>query len=123
MIPKIKNLFSSDIDDLEKYVPEIADNFEVTFQLGIGSEGEKGVDIFQVTFCTPKWLMENCDEAEIFIPRHTLIVQKYDYPAFVEKVNKICQICYEKDWDECGLRLSRYFSWEFEDYNDYRELK
>lgn len=116
MIPKIKDIKSSDIDELENYTPETPDNFEVSISLDIGMENEKGADIFQVTFCTPKWLGENCKESEIFIPRHNLIVQKYNYSAFVKKLNEICQMCEGKNWDECVLKLSRYFLWEFEDY-------
>lgn len=110
---------SSDIDDLINYIPEIPDNFEVSMSLDIGSEDEIGADIFQVTFCTPKWLEENCGELEIFIPRFNLIVQKYDYPAFLKKLNEICKMCEGKDWNECGLKLSRYFMWEFEDYEEW----
>jgi hypothetical protein len=120
MIPKIKNIMSSDIDDLENYTPENLDNFEVSISLDIGAECEKGSEIFQVTFCTPKWLSTNCKESEIFIPRHTLIVQRYDYSAFVRRLNEICQMCEGKNWDECAFKLSRYFLWEFEDYYTVR---
>lgn len=113
---------SSDIDDLKNYTPGNPDNFEVSITMNIGIEGEEGADNFQVTFCTPKWLQENCKESEIFIPRHNLIVQKYDYPAFINRLNEICKMCEGKNWDECSDKLSRYFLSEFEDYKEYQNL-
>ncbi len=109
---------SSDIDNLEKYVPDDPDLFDIAISLDIGIENEEGADIFQVSILTPKWLLMNCAKNEIFIPRHSLIVQQYDYSNIVQKLNKICIKCQGNSWEECSLKLSRYFQWEFEDYKD-----
>lgn len=116
MIPKIKVIMSSDIDNLQNFVPQIPDLFEIAISLEIGIEGEIAQEIFQISIITPKWLLSNCKTDEVFIPRHYLIVQRYNYQKIIEKFNQICKHCSGVNWDDCSLKLSRYFQWEFEDY-------
>ena len=118
MIPKIKNIMSSDIDNLVNYTPVPPDTFEISLSLDIGLENQEGAEIFQVSVYTPKWFLINCRNSEVFIPRHSLIVLKYDYSEIEKNLNDICKMCEGNNWDECSLKLSRYFLWEFEDYMD-----
>lgn len=119
MIPIIKSIISSDIEDLENYVPDPPDSFNISISLDIGILNEPGEEIFQVSILTPKWLLANYKSDQVFIPRHSLIVLQYDYWQIVREINNICKICSGGDWNECASKLSRYFLWEFEDYKEY----
>ncbi len=118
MKPVIKQIISSDIDDLAAYKPESADNFEVAISIDIGLEGKEGADIFQVSVVTPKWIVNVLKKERVFVPRFNLIVSTYDYDSIIKKLDEICKQCSGKDWDECSLRLSKYFMWEYEDYKE-----
>lgn len=109
---------SDNMYDLKEYKPAVLDLFDLAISLDIGIENEIGHEIFQVSVITPKWLIANCKDNEIFIPRHYLIILQYDYQEIVKKLNQICVECAGVDWNECSSKLSRYFSWEFEDYRD-----
>ncbi len=117
MKPTIKRIFSSDIDDLINFIPCDIEDFEIAISLDLGSVDNEGADIFQVSVITPKWLATKCKNCKIYIPRHCLIIAKYDYQEILKAINEICSLCEGSDWDECSEKLSRYFLWEFEDYN------
>ena len=54
----LKGLYSSDVADLENYQPEEKDNFGFVTSACIGLLGQPGGDSFDVTVCTPQWLLE-----------------------------------------------------------------
>lgn len=116
MMPKIKDIYSSDVDNLKNYAPSNLESFNLALSLAIGLERDKGSEIFQVSLVSPKWLLDHCNKNDIIIGRHYIIVLKYNYLEIEKKLNDICTQCIGADWEECALKLSRYFSWEFEDY-------
>lgn len=52
------DFISADVD-LESYRPKNFESFNFDLELTIGIEGKDGGDLFQMTVCTPKWLLEN----------------------------------------------------------------
>jgi hypothetical protein len=74
----LKGLYSSDVADLENYQPEEEDNFGLVISASIGLLGQTGGDSFEVTVCTPKWLLERHGASEILLGLHKLIVFRYD---------------------------------------------
>ena len=65
-------------------------------------------------FFSIKWIELN--EEYPIILRNTLIVKKYNYKELLKTLeNYICK-CEGSSWEDISLKLSRYFSWEFENY-------
>jgi len=116
MIPEIKSFHSADIENLESYKPEKSDNFGFSLELFIGPKGEADEESFEVTVCTPKWLIFTHNMDDVLIIRHYIIVFTYDFANIKNKIQRFIGRCHGKDWNECALKLSRLGHWEFEDY-------
>lgn len=110
----LKSIDSIDYD-LESYTPEEQDFFSILVTLCIGPDDEIGSEYFDLKICTPKWLVKHCWVPEIF--RHTLIVRKYDLEEITKTINEYIEKCNCDTWWETAQKLSRYFAWEFEDYD------
>ena len=112
---ELRTLHSPDLSDLRKG-PNISDNFCILIQALIGPHGGSGEESFGFTVCTPKWLSENLGENEFLFARHYLLVSAYDYDLIFRVINSLCKSVSGLSWREVALKLSRYGSWEFEDY-------
>jgi Immunity protein 8 len=55
MYPEIKFLHSSDVDDIETFIPDIADYFGFSLQIMAGPPGTPGQESFEMVVCSPKW--------------------------------------------------------------------
>lgn len=121
MKSEIKDFFGSGLDcSLESYIPEEKDNFGVLLDIEVGIQDEEGSDVFYITLCTPKWLIENQANDKIILGLHYLIMFKYDYKILYDKLQEL--FCIEgKDWEEIATKLSYIGHWEFQDYQEYIE--
>lgn len=103
-------------EDLKTYSPEIPDNFCVWLNLAIGPEDVEGGHLFQVGICTASWLAHQVSiEGAIFL-RHMILVESFDFELIKAKVDEIIAKAERASWEESVPFLSRYFAWEFEDY-------
>ena len=100
--------------DSEIYTPKNED-IHFWIDLRIGIKNENGADDFRLLVCTPEWLFQNFWIPKIL--RHTLIIRKYDLNEITKIINKYIEKCTGNDWIEIAEKLSRYFQWEFEDYD------
>ncbi|MDE9436697.1 immunity 8 family protein [Xenorhabdus bovienii] len=99
---------------LEEFVPPDNDNFSLWIELSIGVRDEEGADYFQVQICTPEWLCTHKWEPELM--RHLLLVRRYDLNEITKIITDYIDQCEGDDWMEIAQKLSRVFSWEYEDY-------
>jgi hypothetical protein len=113
MQSKLKSLHSLEID-LGSYIPVEADDFSIDLRAMIGSLDSQGEESFDIHVCTPKWLLQHCQEP--LWGRHMLIVPHYDIQMIKAAIDSYCQSCSGQNWNEVSLRLSRIGKWEFEDY-------
>ena len=118
MKAEIKYIHSPDIEDLATYRPIDNESFSFLLQVVAGPEGSDGEESFDITVCTPKWLLENRNNDDIIIARHNIIMFKYDWLKLVERIENFVRGCIGADWNECALKLSRLGYWEFEDYQE-----
>lgn len=51
-----------------------------------------------------------------FIPRHMILVEKFDYSSIRGILEKIVSNAERENLQESMKILCRYFAWEFEDY-------
>lgn len=97
------------------YSPEVIDCFYLAAEALIGTAESDGSDIFSFEICTPKWYSENVLGAGQFV-RHVLFVPEYDEGNIKRIVTELVEKTTGSDWTEIAEKLSRYFFWEFEDY-------
>jgi len=128
MKAELKRLFITE-DNINPCYPEDPEHFGAVVDMGIGLEGSNGADIFYLSVCTPRWFKENVMTSCPSDPthetvqrtafgRHYLFVHSYDEGEIRKAVEEIVDSAIGETWEEIGTRLSRFFSWEFEDYND-----
>ncbi|SET47229.1 immunity 8 family protein [Thorsellia anophelis] len=98
----------------ETYQPNKISCFGLWFRLCVGPEDQIGGHDFHVLICTPEWLCKNHWEPELI--QHMLLVRKYDLDEITETINKCIENCTCDTWIETAQKLSRYFAWEYEDY-------
>jgi len=63
----LKGIYPSDISNVESYHPETEDNFGFVLRASVGRMGEHGEESFDITVCTPKWLMASHGPSEILL--------------------------------------------------------
>lgn len=118
MKAELKSLHCADVYDLSNFISHEHDNFFIYIEMLIGPKNEEASDIFGINICTPKWLLYNMKEEDIFFARHYLIVKEYDYARIYNYIKKYVDGLTGDTWDEIGLKLSRIGYWEFEDYKE-----
>jgi hypothetical protein len=100
---------------LDSYSPLEADNFSLWLELRIGLASTDSADDFRLFVCTPDWLKIN--RAPCHWGRHTLVTQAYDLDGIRAEIQKCIDRCSGKSWAETAKNLSRFFAWEFEDFD------
>jgi len=118
MKAELKTL-GNDLFDLKLYLPEEADNFIMSLTLTIGPIDETGSNYFYVKVCTPEWLCKHHWLPELM--RHTLLVRKYDLDEIKKTITDYIDQCEGEDWMDIAQKLSRVFSWEYEDYQPFND--
>ena len=120
MRAKIKSVEITESPNLspEHYVPQDIENFECTFGLTIGPFDCDGGELFYLTVCSPRWLVGACERDGFLFGRHHLIVQEYNLRTIMEIVTKWVDNCSGESWKYVASKLSRFASWEYEDYQD-----
>lgn len=113
----LKDFYSVDIDvPLVNYVPDSPNDFRFGARFVIGEEKNGGEESFDITICTPMWLVHNHDSKDIIIGRHYLIVFEYDYQRIYAQLKNIIEGVEVNSWSEMGSIIGRLGKWEFEDY-------
>jgi hypothetical protein len=112
----LKGLYSTDIEDVESYLPEREDNFGFVLRAMVGPLSEPGEESFDITVCTPKWLIERYRDSDVLLGLHKLIVFKYDYRAIRKFIEKYLMRCPGNSWAEVAQKVSLLGQWEFEGF-------
>lgn len=110
---------SPDIFDLKVFNPLEKDHFCFYLEFSVGIKNELGTDVFGITICTPKWLIDNKHESDIIFGRHYLIVFEYNYSRMYNFIKIYIENLEEDNWDKLAEKIGRIAYWEFEDYQEY----
>jgi hypothetical protein len=116
MKAEIKYLHSPDVSDLQKYMPDLEDDFGFLVQMIIGPQGNEGEESFDIFICTPKWLMSNYRADDIVFGLHFMIVFEFDYQKIQKKLYEFVESTDGKTWEELCLKIGFIGKWEFQDY-------
>ncbi len=112
---KLGGLFSPDISELEKFIPEDSTNFSIFVQALVGPIEGKGEESFDFTICTSEWLKDKYSGEIVFL-RNLILVDHFDFKKIKERVEDLVRSLSGKDWNDFAIQLSRYGHWEFENY-------
>lgn len=104
----------SAVVSLEEYAPDDPDFFGFWIEFKVGAENRDGADDFRLFVCTPDWIKNNNSSA--VWGRHMLMLPDYDLDVIKKEINKCIESCIGNDWTAIAAKISRYASWEFEDY-------
>lgn len=118
MRAKLKLLQSPDIDKLEEFIPDISDEFGFLLRIMVGSDEFDGYESFDVTVCTPKWLVEKYKPSDIIFGIHYIIMFSYNYNRLKEVLKKNIEDLEGNSWDELAQKIAKIGMWEFQDYKD-----
>lgn len=123
----ISDIWSIDVDDLKKIVPD-SKGFLIVIDLSIGIENVKGMDDFRFTLVDKngflKYILEvdNCfiDNGIASIKNYNLLViDDYTYPKLENGLRQILKsIDVTDNWLYIASQLNQYFYWEYE--NEFR---
>jgi Immunity protein 8 len=103
-------------EDLNTYTPQTPHNFCVWLTLAIGLEDEESSDLFQVGICTNSWLAHQLSIKSAYVLRHMILVESFDFELIKKTVSEIIENAERPTWEQSVPILSRYFAWEYEDY-------
>ena len=112
----LKRLHSTDIADVETYLPDEEDNFGFVLRAMVGPMDGEGEESFDIIVCTPRWLLEKYGTSGILLGLHKLIVFKYDYLRLRQFIEKYLMRCSGDTWQEIAEKVSLLGQWEFEGY-------
>lgn len=118
MTPEVKNIFSTDIDNLSTYEPKNKKCFGFQLRVIVGPKGEEGEESLDFTVCTPDWIALKHGEHAVFSGANSLIVFNYDIENIKNKIVELVKSCEGRDWKDCGTKMSKFGLWEFESYRD-----
>lgn len=118
MKAEIRHIYSFDIDDLRHYSPPNPESFCFHLRIIAGPQSEEGEESFDLTVCTPKWLIDNHHKDDVIIGRHHLIVMEYNFERILKTIYDFCESCDGATWRDVAEKLGRLGLWEFEDYRE-----
>jgi len=116
MKAEVKSIHAPEVNDLKSYTPQDRECFALQLQVMVGPKGMEGEESFDLTVCTPKWLLKQYDKDDIVVGRHHIIVFEYHYHKMIDFIKRLIESCEGDDWEEVAQKVSRYGMWEFEDY-------
>jgi hypothetical protein len=95
-----------------------AADFVLTARMLVGPEDGPGEESYELTVCTPEWLVGACRAAGgIYDARHHLVVDGANFDErdlrrwLVERLEET----YADTWSELAARVAHLAYWEFED--------
>ena len=115
---EITNYHSADVDLVWEWNPSRLD--EVFFQLSfeVSEKGQRGGTVFQVVIATPEGIRATFERfGPAGVPDRNLIVMcEYSWDAALDMLKSVVKKCECPSWEQSMEKLSRYFLWEYEDF-------
>lgn len=108
--------FHSPDADLDRYVPDDAEDVGLLVQMMAGPAGKPGEESFDVVVCTPRWLDRWVRENGPLIGRHHLVVERWDFARVRLYLAEAVESEEAPTWPELAVKIGRIGKWEFEDY-------
>lgn len=105
---------SNDYYDITHFNPDDTKCFSLDLLLQIGADDHHRIDNFELFICTPEWL--SAYQWQPILMRNIMLVRSYDLKKIKKLISDYIEQCEGSDWLEIVQKLSRFFAWEYEDY-------
>ena len=112
----LKNIYVHNGMNLEDFQPEVSTNFHVLLHMTIGPSDQSGGHDYSLGVCTPRWLDHAIQHEGKVWGRHLLIVNEFDAKRIMDAIAETISNSEGDNWESTSLVLSRFFFWEYEDY-------
>jgi hypothetical protein len=101
---------SPDIDDLAAFCAKDPNKFHFLLQMMVGPAAQEGTESFDVTICTPQWLIEHCPTDVVLEGRHYLFVMEYDCARIQNYLQQRIELCVGENWEAVAKQIARLIS-------------
>jgi hypothetical protein len=109
------------LGDIPEFVPEDPSHFAVRLQVFVSDVPDGAPDSFDVTVCSPKWLVDNLGHfesqspgAERVVMGHELWLQeRWDAAAIRRTIETLVASVSGQDWGDLANWLGRSIPWEY----------
>jgi hypothetical protein len=91
---------------------------QVLMEMLVGTVGMEGEESFQVTVCSPLWLRQQLDEAQVVRPRHVVFMAQFDEAVARRYLTDLVASVVGDSWGEIADQLRSLGLWEFEGYRE-----
>jgi len=117
MRARLKSLRSDEIEDLERFVPHVPDEFAVPLVLEVGALGLRGKERFELLVVTPSWLLRRHGRKGAIMGRGKLIVFEWNFERIKGLLARKVETCSGATWPEVAGKVDRMADWEGEGEN------
>jgi len=117
MRARLKSIYSDEIEDLERFVPEDPDEFAVPLVLEVGPLGLRGRERFDLLVVTPSWLLGRHGKRGAILGRGKLIVFEWSFERIKSLLSRKVEACSGSTWPEVARKVGRMADWEGEGEN------
>ncbi|MBP1201992.1 hypothetical protein JOD97_000006 [Duganella sp. 1411] len=109
----LKGLACDEVN-VENYMPDESDCFNIRLVARIGPSGQESSDYFEFYVCTPEWIKRNnyCP----FWGRNHLVVNEFDIVTIRNMIELLISNAEAENWGDLAKQLAAYMSWEYDGY-------
>lgn len=111
MMPQIRSITSSDVQDLSSFRPS-SECFAVPVRLLIGP----GEETFDLIVCSVPWIERFLESTPVMDMRHHLVVREFRWDAIRGFIEGAVARCVGDTWADVAQQLSCFALWEYEGY-------
>ena len=116
----VESYSSPDILDFEGWSPQDTESFVFLLEMEVGRSGSTGTDLFTVLVASPNGIKSMSKEF-ILRRRGCILVDCYSWEKIRKEIDRIVEHCSSETWEECIVKLQKYFIWEYEDMGKTKE--
>ncbi len=115
---EIKDIWSSDVENVNRWVPDDRSTVFIQIYIAIGVEGDERADNFQLVVATPTGIRKWAEEykLDLVLKRNVFVYREFSWKSLKRDIDAVVKKCESDTWNESVLKLQRYFLWEYEDY-------
>lgn len=112
--PVLKYCDCIDHDPIDEWIPSSDTEVFYYLCLHIGPADNEGADLFNVQVVTPLAINEH--NLGKTLSKYKIVVNPYSWDNVLSVLNEILYNCEGVNWNQQASQLSKYFDWEFENY-------
>lgn len=121
--PQIQELCCLDVPDVRSWNPKRPEDLYLGVYIRIGVEGESGGDDFQLLVASPEAIAKRRHLYPAKYLERALTTEVFDWDTIVSYVQDKVSTCTSSTWEAIADKLTTYFIWEYEDFEQNSELE